>query len=181
MRRVTGNAALRDNRTDDKLIMLETRSCKHCLLRDDPNQTDMHRVVTEYIDSMSADSRADMDTVNARLEICASCAYLMSGVCSLCGCFVEVRAAKRLTSCPAVPSLWEMINQEELLVLCVEGVNVGVKRPPAFFARAVRNPIEYCRITHNIQMKQLSYQPLKADTLDQIFLKKEEDSHNRHQ
>ena len=32
---------------------------------------------------------------------------LMSGMCRLCGCFVELRAVQKVRKCPDLPAKWE--------------------------------------------------------------------------
>ena len=82
------------------------RVCRRCLLRDDPSQQDMYRTVSEYVASMPSNQRADACAVKARLEACAKCERLQSGICRLCGCYVEARAAKRRAGCPDLPARW---------------------------------------------------------------------------
>ena len=42
-----------------------------------------------------------------RLALCKGCGELANGICAQCGCFVELRAAKRQNRCPAFPPRWE--------------------------------------------------------------------------
>ena len=47
------------------------------------------------------------DLYEKRLGICSSCERLMSGMCRLCGCFVELRAVQKVRKCPDLPAKWE--------------------------------------------------------------------------
>ena len=58
------------------------RVCKRCLLR-------------------------ELDGTYAhRLELCKACGHLVNGMCELCGCFVEVRAAKINQHCAETAQRW---------------------------------------------------------------------------
>ena len=41
-----------------------------------------------------------------RLQKCTSCDHLVNGMCALCGCFVEVRAAKVRQHCAKNAEIW---------------------------------------------------------------------------
>ena len=41
-----------------------------------------------------------------RLDCCRRCEQLSQGLCRLCGCFVEARAAGKNAFCPHVPGCW---------------------------------------------------------------------------
>ncbi|MDR0396068.1 MAG: DUF6171 family protein [Oscillospiraceae bacterium] len=82
------------------------RVCRRCLLVDDPSQADMHRTVSDYVALMPSVQRAGESVYKSRLESCAACAHIISGVCRLCGCYAEARAAKRRMACPDSPARW---------------------------------------------------------------------------
>ena len=50
---------------------------------------------------------AVLPETSRRLAICRDCDQLRSGLCALCGCYVELRAAKGRMGCPALPPRWE--------------------------------------------------------------------------
>ncbi|MDR2657116.1 MAG: DUF6171 family protein [Oscillospiraceae bacterium] len=83
----------------------DTRICR-CLLRDDPSQQELMRTVSEYVASIPSGLRVCDAAYKARLETCARCGHIVSGICRLCGCYVEVRAVKRRMGCPDIPSQW---------------------------------------------------------------------------
>ena len=66
----------------------------------------MQATVAEYVASLPEEQRAPDDLYQARLTLCKACEALRDGTCSLCGCYVEARAAKRQQRCPAVPPRW---------------------------------------------------------------------------
>lgn len=77
-----------------------------CLLREDADQQPLYRVVAEVVAALPEEQRLDGDAYAARLAACKACAHLLSGTCALCGCYVEVRCAKRRMACPDVPPRW---------------------------------------------------------------------------
>jgi len=79
--------------------------CRKCLLSEtDPDG--IYRSVTEYVASLDVNVRCDAETYSARLAICHECDHLSWGMCVLCGCYVEARAAKKKQNCPALPHKW---------------------------------------------------------------------------
>lgn len=83
---------------------MEMRVCRQCLLRE--VSEDAFQNVYEYIASLDEAVRTPEEEYARRLDTCRACGELLSGMCRLCGCFVEVRAAKRALSCPASPPKW---------------------------------------------------------------------------
>ena len=79
-----------------------TKMCRKCLLNETGD--DLYRTVMEYVASIPLEDRAPDEEYNRRLEFCKACGNLSNGMCSLCGCFVEVRAAKIKQNC--VKDLW---------------------------------------------------------------------------
>lgn len=71
-----------------------------------PSERALQDLIRERIEAMPEEQRADDETVAARLAACRACDRLMSGTCALCGCYVELRAAKKLQRCPDVPPRW---------------------------------------------------------------------------
>lgn len=41
-----------------------------------------------------------------RLSLCRQCESLLNGMCRICGCFVEMRAAVAKNYCPAINKKW---------------------------------------------------------------------------
>lgn len=71
-----------------------------------PSEKELHEIIRDRIAAMPEEQRAEEATVDARLMVCRDCDHLMSGTCALCGCYVELRAAKKSQRCPDVPGRW---------------------------------------------------------------------------
>ena len=79
--------------------------CKRCLLHE-TNQKELLKSIHEYIDSLSEAIRTPDKLYEKRLAICKACDNLVNGMCKLCGCFVEVRAAKLANYCAEDKGIW---------------------------------------------------------------------------
>lgn len=84
---------------------MSQRLCKRCLLRELDGT--YFQSIYDYIQNLPPEQKADPETYAHRLSLCKECTHLVNGMCDLCGCFVEVRSAKRLQRCPDTPSRWE--------------------------------------------------------------------------
>lgn len=74
--------------------------CKKCFFSElDPDG--VYNEIKDMIAALPEEKRADDDTYRHRLDICGSCGSLGSGICGKCGCFVELRAAKKDMYCPS--------------------------------------------------------------------------------
>ncbi len=82
--------------------------CKRCLLKDLSSE-EYFKNVYEYISQLPEDIKAPDEVYESRLGECKKCNNLVNGMCSLCGCFVETRAAKKLSYCPDTPKHWEKV------------------------------------------------------------------------
>lgn len=67
---------------------------------------DIERSILDYIKELPADKKADDKTYAERLDKCRSCDHLVNGMCAKCGCYVELRAAKRNMYCAGEEKLW---------------------------------------------------------------------------
>ena len=81
------------------------RQCRRCLLKDMDGQ-EYFRTVYEYIESLDPEIRTPEPEYRRRLSLCRECDCLINGMCRLCGCFVESRAAKVQSRCAASPEKW---------------------------------------------------------------------------
>lgn len=73
--------------------------CGRCLL----SEFDMKaysETIKDYIETIPMEKRASHEEYKARLDVCRECKELLDGMCSECGCFAEIRAAKAYMSCP---------------------------------------------------------------------------------
>lgn len=78
--------------------------CKRCLLRELDGT--YFQSIYEYIQNLPEELKADPETYAARLAKCRACDHLINGMCELCGCFVEVRAAKKKQRCAQSAEIW---------------------------------------------------------------------------
>ena len=85
--------------------MPERIPCR-CLLRDAADQRPLHAIIADAVEALPEEQRATAETYEMRLAHCRDCAQLWDGTCALCGCYVELRAAKRRMGCPRVPPCW---------------------------------------------------------------------------
>ena len=81
------------------------RACRKCLLHAD-SEEEFFQKMDEYIANLDPDVRADQKLYEERLMICRDCSNMLNGMCRLCGCFVELRAAIRVRKCPDVKRRW---------------------------------------------------------------------------
>ena len=80
--------------------------CPRCLLEDAPGGEALARLTAQWIAALPEERRADAATRAARLAACRSCEHLADGLCGLCGCYVEYRAAQQNRRCADTPPKW---------------------------------------------------------------------------
>lgn len=80
--------------------------CPRCLLAEMEKEKPLHLLIREVIDAMPEAERAGNISYAARLSACRACDNLLSGMCRLCGCYVEARAAKARMGCPDTNDQW---------------------------------------------------------------------------
>ena len=85
--------------------MLTQPFCR-CLLEDLPSAAELATSIRELIAQLPPERRAPEETVQIRLDACRACSHLADGLCALCGCYVELRAAKQPSRCPELPDRW---------------------------------------------------------------------------
>ena len=79
--------------------------CRKCLLKD-ISKEEYFKNVYEYTKSLDEEIKTPDGEYERRLGICKECDKLINGMCAVCGCFVEVRAAKKINYCPDVNRKW---------------------------------------------------------------------------
>lgn len=84
------------------------RVCRKCLLRE-MREGEYFKNMYDYIAHLDSDVKADDVLYEKRLAACKSCEHLMNGMCRICGCFVEMRAAVRKNYCPAPEHFWKAV------------------------------------------------------------------------
>lgn len=81
------------------------KPCTRCLLEEAGNR-DMARLISERISVIPEDKKADGELYKMRLDLCKGCDSLNGGTCVKCGCYVELRAARKDGYCPSENRLW---------------------------------------------------------------------------
>ena len=78
------------------------KQCRQCLLRDmQGTQAEYYESVLRYRKTLSEKQGVSDEVYERRLASCVACSALVSGTCAHCGCYVEMRAAKKRMSCPS--------------------------------------------------------------------------------
>ena len=80
--------------------MEEKRICKRCLIRELAGQEKTYETIRQYIEDIEPEKKAVQELYEQRLESCKACERLLEGMCRACGCYVELRAATALNTCP---------------------------------------------------------------------------------
>jgi len=83
---------------------MTVETCSRCLLFE--SNPALALTVSEYVNSLSQKQRASDEIYERRLQLCKICDELLNGMCRLCGCFVEARAAKKLARCAKSEEVW---------------------------------------------------------------------------
>ncbi|MDO4297127.1 MAG: DUF6171 family protein [Lachnospiraceae bacterium] len=88
------------------------RFCRKCLTRD-MGETEYFRNLHEYIENLDEDLKVSETVYERRLALCKECEKLLQGMCSICGCYVELRAIMKKNRCPLVKARWEREKEME--------------------------------------------------------------------
>ena len=81
------------------------RICRKCLLRDMPEEAYFQNMYA-YIAGLPEEDKVSGDEYERRLSECQKCDQLLNGMCRVCGCFVEMRAAIAVRHCPGAGKRW---------------------------------------------------------------------------
>lgn len=84
---------------------MEKRFCKKCLL-DKLFEEKEYEHLQDYIKNLDKSIKTDEEEYNKRLGLCIQCDNLVNGMCKICGCFVEMRAAVKKNYCPDIEKNW---------------------------------------------------------------------------
>lgn len=84
---------------------MERKPCRRCLLQD-IDEAQLMEAIQQRIAALPAAQKASPEDYAARLSQCRLCDSLVSGTCQKCGCYVELRAAKRSSYCPHERPKW---------------------------------------------------------------------------
>ena len=85
--------------------MEDKRLCKKCLLSE-MEENEYFESVSEYISLLTDDIKTPDEEYQRRLSLCKECEKLVNGLCAVCGCFVEMRAAGTKNYCPHTKKYW---------------------------------------------------------------------------
>ncbi|MCL2203755.1 MAG: DUF6171 family protein [Defluviitaleaceae bacterium] len=83
------------------------KPCPRCLVAD-THRAELSATIQDYIKNIPPEHKTTPAVYIERLNICKKCDHLLDGMCVLCGCYVELRAAKALQQCVASASRWPM-------------------------------------------------------------------------
>lgn len=78
---------------------MRKNDCPKCLLTE-LNSSDSAEIIKEQLSLIPEEEKTPSDEYENRLKICRSCLSLTDVICAECGCFVQIRAAKRRMGCP---------------------------------------------------------------------------------
>lgn len=81
------------------------RICKKCFLQDFAPEEYLDNMRT-YLQGLDEEIKTEESEYQNRLSQCESCDKLQEGLCRICGCFVEYRAAIRIKKCPDTQPRW---------------------------------------------------------------------------
>jgi len=78
--------------------------CGRCLLFE--YNAELALTVREYVNGLPEEQRVSGEVYEQRLRLCRDCDELVNGMCRMCGCFVEARAAKKQAHCANNAEVW---------------------------------------------------------------------------
>ncbi len=81
------------------------KPCIKCLLAE-CDESEVLEKIRKLLSLMPESEKAEPDIYNERLEICRNCESLINAQCMKCGCYVELRAAKKKERCPHEKRFW---------------------------------------------------------------------------
>jgi hypothetical protein len=84
---------------------MNQRFCKKCLL-DKLFEEKEYQHLQDYIKNLDEYIKTEDKEYKERLGICMKCDNLINGMCKICGCFVEMRAAVKKNYCPDIEKYW---------------------------------------------------------------------------
>lgn len=84
---------------------MKQRFCKKCLL-DKLFEEKEYEHLQDYIRHLDRAIKTGEKEYKERLNSCMQCDNLINGMCKICGCFVEMRAAIKKNYCPDIEKYW---------------------------------------------------------------------------
>ncbi len=101
-----GGMAARPSPAEKNGVVLVKPPCRRCLLEDLPSGSVLAANIRDLIAQLPPECRTPAQEEKERLDTCRSCEHLSEGMCALCGCYVELRAARNKSRCPDLPDRW---------------------------------------------------------------------------
>ena len=74
--------------------------CRKCLIADLPRGAELAEILRERLEQIPPEEKVSPAEYASRLERCRACGELHEGTCALCGCYVELRLARKNKQCP---------------------------------------------------------------------------------
>ena len=90
---------------EDTAEITKKRICRRCLAKEMPD-AQYYQNMYDYIDHLDEEIKTPEEIYGKRLAACKECESLLNGMCRICGCFVEMRAAVNKNCCPAIHKKW---------------------------------------------------------------------------
>ena len=81
------------------------RICKKCFLQDFAPEEYLENMRV-YLQGLDDEVKTEETVYRDRLSHCEECDKLSEGICRICGCFVEYRAAIKIRRCPDLKPRW---------------------------------------------------------------------------
>lgn len=86
--------------------------CRRCL-ENDISENALREYLDGFAASLPENLRAKESIYLNRLALCEPCSHRIGYTCTLCGCYVQARAAKKYMRCPLPGSpRWEAVKEE---------------------------------------------------------------------
>ena len=86
--------------------MQAPQTCRRCLLEDMEDEQALYSLIQSHVALLAESEKTPEETYRRRLALCRACDQLSGGTCMQCGCYVELRAARRGMRCPHAKSKW---------------------------------------------------------------------------
>ena len=86
--------------------MQDALTCKRCLLEETEDELALSRLIRSRVALLDERAKVSDAEYSRRLVLCESCDQLRNGTCMQCGCYVELRAAKRALRCAHPQPKW---------------------------------------------------------------------------
>lgn len=84
--------------------------CRKCL-EIPVDERELAETLDRYLETLSPEVRVPTEVYEARLSACADCPHRAIYTCLKCGCYVQARAAKRASACPAEEQSWAAFRE----------------------------------------------------------------------